>query len=300
MKLSIVIATKDRAAYLDRALASLAAQRGAPPFEVIVVDNGSRDATAEVARRHAPALDLQLVREPQPNRGRARNAGVRAASGTHVVFVDDDVALPAGFLAAHGRAHAERARRGRPQAAISGPILNVPSYDDRPAPAGANYSGAFFCTCNVSVARAALERSGGFDERFDLYGWEDTELGLRLRGLGLRRAFAWPAYLYHIKPPRDETLEVVLRKTLERARMAARLLALDGGLRATLATGAYPLNVARSRLLAPGWSLPWYAGLATSPRVGAAVRALARAQLLDGAYVAEMRRARAALARPRG
>jgi glycosyltransferase involved in cell wall biosynthesis len=288
MRLSVVIATKDRAAFLARALDSLGLQREAPAFEVIVVDNGSSDGTRAVVleRRDGGALDITYVSVPKPNRGAARNAGIAAARGAIVVFVDDDVWLPEGFLAAHAAAHA-----GIFPVAASGPILNVPSYDARPKPSWTNYSGAFFCTCNVSVPRASLEAVGGFDERFELYGWEDTELGLRLRRFDVRRAFAWPAYLWHIKPPHSETFAVVEGKTLERARMAAQLLRKDASLRTRLATGAYAANFLRSSLLSPAFAEPLYRSLAESERAPAFARAVAKAQLLDGAYTRALRAA---------
>jgi glycosyltransferase involved in cell wall biosynthesis len=285
--LSVVIASKDRAAFLARALDSLAAQSEAPEFEIIVADNGSSDATAAiVAERESAGLPLRRVFVPEPNRGKARNAGVAAATGRLVVFVDDDVELPPHFLAAHARAHAAN----NPVAA-SGPILNVPAYGSHAKPSFANYSGAYFCTCNVSLPRETFLAAGGFDEDFDLYGWEDTELGLRLRRRDVRRAFVWDAYLYHIKPPASETLDNVLIKTKERARMAARFLQKDAGLRTKLATGAYRANLWRSQLTVPGWTLPMYASLARSERVPAPLRALARAQVLDGEYTGELRRA---------
>jgi glycosyltransferase involved in cell wall biosynthesis len=286
---SVVIATKDRAAFLERSLASLAAQTNAPDFEVVVADNGSSDDTAGVVARAqaAGALDVARVFVPRPNRGAARNAGVARARGALVVFVDDDVWLPPHFLAAHAAAHA----RSPFPYVVSGPILNVAGYEATPKPTVANYSGAFLCTCNASVPRSALTAVGGFDEGFDLYGWEDTELGLRLRRFDVRHRFAWDAYLWHIKPPRVETLDVVLAKTVERATMAARLLRKDGSLRTKLATGAYRLNLARSALLAPRWSLGFYRALAGAARVPGPVRALARAQFLDGAYRTTLLRA---------
>jgi glycosyltransferase involved in cell wall biosynthesis len=285
--LSVVIASKDRAGLLAQALDSLAAQAGAPEFEIIVADNGSSDATpAVVAERQSGGLQLRRVFVPEPNRGKARNAGVAAATGRILVFVDDDVEVPPHFLAAHARAHAAAG-----PVAASGPILNVPEYGSQAKPSFANYSGAYFCTCNVSLPREAFEAAGGFDEDFDLYGWEDTELGLRLRRGDVGRAFVWEAYLYHIKPPATETLDNVLIKTKERARMAARFLQKDAGLRTKLATGAYRANFWRSQLTVPGWTLPWYSSLARNERVPAALRALARAQVLDGEYTGELRRA---------
>ncbi|MGH7706510.1 MAG: glycosyltransferase family 2 protein [Vulcanimicrobiaceae bacterium] len=291
MKFSVVIATRDRAAMLGRAIDALATQRDAPAFETIVVDNGSRDATAEVvaARRDAAPLGVRRIVEPQPNRAAARNRGIAAAIGEVIAFIDDDVDVPPHFLAAHAASHA----RSTQPLVVSGPIINVASYDDKPRPTPLHYSSAYFCTCNVSVERAALLATGGFDERFDRYGWEDTELGLRLRRDGIRRRFAWDAYLHHVKPPATETFEVVLNKTMEKGRMAARLLRKDSSLRARLATGGYPVNELRAQLLVPRWTWPVYAGLATSSRAPAALRNLARAQILDGVYVAELRRARA-------
>jgi glycosyltransferase involved in cell wall biosynthesis len=288
MNLSVVIATRDRAALLERALESLAAQIGAPEYEVVVADNGSSDDTAGVVARAAEraAFPVRRVFVPEPNRAAARNAGVSIAAGRTIVFVDDDVWLPPGFLAAHAAAH-----RGIFPLAVSGPILNVPSYDDHPKPGMANYSRAFLCTCNVSVPRSSLLAVAGFDEGFNLYGWEDTDLGLRLRRRDVRRFFAWDAYLYHIKPPQVETLDTVLNKTVERARMAARFLRKDGGLRTRLATGAYGANLLRARLFAPEWSQGPARAVAENRKVPAPLRALARAQLLDAAYTSTLRRA---------
>ena len=287
---SIVIATKDRAEFLERALESLGAQEEPPAFEVVVVDNGSSDRTPEVVRDAAAryAFEVRAVTVAQPNRSAARNAGIEAARGEFVVFVDDDVWLPPRFVAAHAAA-----QNAAEATVVSGPIINVPGYGARPRPSVANYSGAFFCTCNVSVARTALLAVGAFDETFNLYGWEDTELGLRLRRHGVRHTFAWDAYLWHIKPPRVETLETTLQKTIERAQMAARFLRKDPSLRTKLATGAYGFNVVRSAVLAPGWSLPAYRRLATNERVPAALRTFARAQFLDGSYMTALRRAQA-------
>jgi glycosyltransferase involved in cell wall biosynthesis len=289
---SVVIATRERSAFLARALASLEAQESAPAFEVVVADNGSRDGTGAVvaAALARDVLAMQSVVVPEPSRAAARNAGIAAARGNLVLFVDDDVSLPTHFVAAHAAAHG---RDPFPRV-VSGPIINVPSYDERPAPSWANYSGAFLCTCNASVPRSALLAAGGFDERFNLYGWEDTELGLRLRRRDVRHVFAWGAYLWHIKPPESETLDVVLAKTTERAQMAARLLQKENGWRARLATGAFRANLVRSALSAPAWLLPAYRALATDPARPPALRALARAQLLDGTYTSTLRRALAA------
>ena len=287
MRISVVIASKDRAAYVERVLAAFETQVGAPSFEVIVVDNASTDNTksvVEAASAHGK-FPVRYLYEGEPNRGKARNLGVAHASGYLVVFCDDDVMLPAGFLAAHEAAHSSS------NLVVNGPIINVGGYDSRPKPSLANYSRAFLCTCNVSVPRHALDAVGGFDETFHLYGWEDTELGVRLREAGLRWKFAWDAYLWHIKTPDENTLEVETRKAMERARMARRFIEKQPGKRVRAATGAYPINFLRARFLLPDSLLAVFAGLATSEKAPDVVRAFARAQFLDGMYTRELIRA---------
>jgi glycosyltransferase involved in cell wall biosynthesis len=283
MKFSVVIATRDRAALLEGALRSLATQVGTAAIEVIVVDNGSTDATRSVAAAH----DAVYVYEAEPNRARARNAGVARATGEMLLFVDDDVVLPPFFVAAHARAHAADTF----PRVVTGPIINVPSTDERPVPTFANASNAFFCTCNASVPRNTFQSVGGFDESFDKYGWEDTELGARLRRFDVRRTFAWDAYLWHIKPPATETLDAALLKTIEKARMAAKFVRKDTSLRAKLATGAYGANRVRAKLLAPPSAQAWLAGVATSDRVPPLLARVARDLVLDSVYVDELERA---------
>lgn len=283
MRLSVVIATKDRARYLERALESFGKQIGAPSFEVVVVDNGSTDDTRLVAQNAQHGYSVSYVYEAQPNRGAARNRGIAAAKGHLILFCDDDVYAPPGFLAAHDMAHTLS------NFVVSGPIINVPGYAVRPKPTLANYSRAFFCTCNVSVPKVAIDAVGGFDEQFNLYGWEDTELGVRLREHGMRAKFAWDAYIWHIKPPHDVTLESELRKAVEKARMAVRFLAKNDSPRVKSATGAHSANLLRAKALEP--LLPWFAGAATDDALPPPVRSFARGQLLDGIYTVELARA---------
>lgn len=283
MTFSVVIATRNRAALLDGALASLRAQIGAPEIQAIVVDNGSSDTTRAVAEAHGATYRF----EAQPNRALARNAGIAAATGAIVLFVDDDVVLPPYFVAAHARAHASAPFPH----VVTGPIINVPSAGARPVPTFLNGSNAYFCTCNVSVPRSALEAVGGFDVTFDKYGWEDTELGVRLRNFDVRRRFVWEAYLWHIKPPATETLDAALEKTIEKARMAAKFVRKDPSRRAKLATGAYALNRLRARVFSPPAAQAWLAGVATSARVPAPLARVARELVLDGVYVDELERA---------
>ncbi|MBV8198694.1 MAG: glycosyltransferase [Candidatus Eremiobacteraeota bacterium] len=283
MLFSVVIATRDRSGELTQALDSLQRQAGAPAFEIVVVDNGSADDTKAVAHRYRAApVPVLYVCEPRPNRARARNRGVAVARGTHLIFCDDDVELPQRWLAAHAAAQRDE------RAVVNGPILNVQSRTQRPLPRLANFSRAFLCSCNVSLPTGAFIEAGGFDESFDLYGWEDTELGLRLRHMGVTWKFAWDAYLWHIKPAHETSLAEQLRKAVEKARMARRFVAKHPSGRARWATGTHALNLLRARYLLPEPWLWFLAGLATSARVPRWLSAVTRMQLLDGVYTREL------------
>ena len=136
MTFSVIIATRNRADRLDAALASLRLQGAGPPAEIIVVDNGSTDGTRTIVEQHGVRYEY----EPVANRARARNRGVSAATGSYLLFVDDDVVVPAGFMAVHARYHNESIF----PRAVSGPIINVATPGDRRAPSAANYSRRLF------------------------------------------------------------------------------------------------------------------------------------------------------------
>ena len=121
---SVVVPTRDRASLLPDCLRSLSLQTARIPFEVIVVDNGSRDDTARVVEGLAQRDGrFRLVREPTPGLSRAKNAGIGSAGGRYCLFVDDDMTVSPGWIAA--LAETLDRRGGRPTL-VGGPILPVP------------------------------------------------------------------------------------------------------------------------------------------------------------------------------
>ncbi len=280
---SVIIATRDRAGRLRDCLACLRAQSAAGAFDVIVVDNGSTDDTRSVIDDAARAgLGVRGLFVPDPNRGKARNAGIAAATGDRIIFCDDDTLPPRGYVDAHLRAGAER-----PDAVVSGPIVNVASPADLPPPGARHFSRAFLCTCNASVDRGRLVAAGGFDERYDLYGWEDTDLGVRLRAAGARRVWSWDAYIYHVKPPRAVSLEQRLALAAEKGAMAARFVRKSPSLDVRLATGAYGVNFVRARVLDALGVRRWSSRAAVEG-TGWTARAAAE-MLVDAAYIDALR-----------
>ncbi|MEJ7582562.1 MAG: glycosyltransferase family 2 protein [Acidimicrobiales bacterium] len=103
--LSVVIPCRDAAAHLREALAALANEQPQEPWEVIVVDNGSRDGTRHVATEFQDLLPLRVV-DAGDGRGAgyARNAGAAEARGELLVFLDSDDVVASGYLTRMQRA----------------------------------------------------------------------------------------------------------------------------------------------------------------------------------------------------
>ena len=98
-RVSVLIATRDRADSLSRTLDALARlPRQAPSWEVLVVDNGSTDRTPEVIRAFTEVLPLVHLAEPSPGKNRALNRALPQARGELLVFTDDDCVPESGWL----------------------------------------------------------------------------------------------------------------------------------------------------------------------------------------------------------
>jgi glycosyltransferase involved in cell wall biosynthesis len=120
-RFSVVVPAHNEADTLPAALASLAAQSCPAPYEVIVVDNASTDATATVAAR----AGATVVAEPQLGVCRARQTGVAAARGEIVVSTDADTTLPTDWLARIDATFHAHDAAGTPVVAVAGPCRYV-------------------------------------------------------------------------------------------------------------------------------------------------------------------------------
>jgi glycosyltransferase involved in cell wall biosynthesis len=251
-RLTIQLCTYNRARLLERVLEALFDQTVPDDaYEVVLVNDGSRDDTSEIIERVRPLARCTFTAIEQANAGlaRARNAGLARSSGERIAFIDDDVLPTPVFAAEH---LASDARHG--DVIVRGAVINTESFDDLPVPvwSPANYSANYFWTSNVSLRRARLERAGGrFDESFTEYGWEDIELGMRLRALGTRAVFNRYALAFHYKPRAVRT-DVAHREQQVRAqaRTAVQLRAKHPHWRVDLAIGATPPQRALGTLVA--------------------------------------------------
>ncbi|MGW6005883.1 glycosyltransferase [Oerskovia enterophila] len=233
---TVIVPTYNRADLLVATLESVARQD--VPVELVVVDDGSSDDTAEVVERYARSMGARYVF--QEDRGyrvaAARNEGVRRATGNVCVFVDSGVVLGSSAVRAHLRAH----QGVTGPAAVIGYVYGLAQdeatteqmwsetrledldatmdrfgeqgrwldmresfyqrYDDDIAPLPAPW--LVYWTCNVSVRTDQLCKVGMFDEAFTTWGGEDAELGYRLHQDGATFVLARDARAVHLPHPK--------------------------------------------------------------------------------------------------
>jgi GT2 family glycosyltransferase len=243
IRATIQLCTYNRAELLDRVLDACFEQTvPEDAYEVVLVNDGSTDATPATIERARARVQCRFTVVDQPNSGLAkgRNSGIARASGERIVFIDDDVLVLPNFVEEHLRTHASH-----PQAIVRGGAIEVESFDDLPPPVWSirNYSGNYFWTTNVSLPLATIRAIGGFDENFSEYGWEDIDVGLRLRARGVKAYFNPTALVYHFKPrPRSRNVEKMVLQARAQARTAVRLARLHPTWRVYLATGLNPVQ----------------------------------------------------------
>lgn len=243
MRATIQLCTYNRAALLERVLDACFEQTaGAGTYEVVLVNDGSTDSTpAVIERARARATcPFEVINQANSGLAKGRNAGIARSSGERIIFIDDDVLPLPNFVEEHLRSHAKR-----PLAIVRGGAINVENFDDLPPPVWniRHYSGNFFWTTNVSVPLATIRAIGGFNESFSEYGWEDIDVGLRLRFGGVRAVFNPKALVYHYKPrPRSGNVEKMVAQARAQARTAVQLAKIHPHWRTYLATGLNPVQ----------------------------------------------------------
>ncbi|MHB1035974.1 MAG: glycosyltransferase family 2 protein [Pirellulales bacterium] len=239
---SVLIATRDRGALLRQTLESLARQQlDGITWEVIVVDNGSSDATPSVLEEAASHLPLVSIQEPRPGKNRALNKALDVARGDLLVFTDDDVIPEPGWISELVAA----SKRWPDDSIFCGPIVpafppNTPEwisdpafsfgigafgrYDpsDRETPVAQSPFGA-----NLALRRQVFTNDR-FCEHIGPSGTQyamgsETELLARLHRRGERFIFVPPAKVQHVIEPHQVTLKWLSGRAFRAARGAARL-----------------------------------------------------------------------------
>ena len=246
---SVVVPTRNRAGYLDVALASLRAQVDAPPHELLVVDDGSTDDTVAVAARHGVKA---VAARPPGGLNAGRNTGIAATRADLIAFVDDDVWVPPGWLAtlvAGAARHPQAEALGGPiRGRLIGPAPRSCGREQPPITTldlGPDDRDAeFVWGANMTVRRAAIDRIGPFDESLRGNGDEEEWL-MRLHAADGRVAYVADAWLEHRRVGDDARLRSLARAEYRRGRAARRNDSRKGT--------AQPLHLELRDLAGAGW-----------------------------------------------
>lgn len=228
MFFSIVIPTYNRKPILEKCLKALENQhftdQKVEKYEIVLVDDGSTDDTLDwLAQNKANLPHVRLYTQNHQGPAAARNLGVNNAQGDTIVFIDSDLIVTSEFLQAHANALTEGKQQiGSDRLFTYGAVINTCNFDhpEQEPYKITDFSAAYFATGNVAIARNWLEEAGLFDTAFQLYGWEDLELGVRLKQLGLKLIKCPQAVGYHWHPPFNlQQIPKLIEKEIERGKM---------------------------------------------------------------------------------
>lgn len=238
MFLSVIVPTRNRALFLKDALDSILNQNlSADEFEILVLDNGSTDATAEVMEESmSKSNQIRYFFVPEPGLHVGRHLGAHEAKGEILIFVDDDIIVTSGWLEAIKKAFDD------PEAAlVSGKILpkwegDVPDWinlfrseveygwtigylslldfgdETKIIPS------VFVYGCNFSIRKSVLFECGGFhpdsmpQELIQYRGDGESALSLTIMGKGYKSFYEPKASVYHRIPPERLTLDYFCRR----------------------------------------------------------------------------------------
>jgi glycosyltransferase involved in cell wall biosynthesis len=244
----VVIATYNRARWLEGTLESLMRMDYRRPWDIVVVDNNSTDDTPLVIGKYASAGPVPILQlfEPRQGKSYALNTALAHARGDIIAFTDDDVDLDVGWLSA-----AYNLLEANPAADyVGGPVMPIwgkepPPWLDRQrgdlwgAVAILDYGAEPFVFeerqkvplgVNMAVRRRLLEQVGGFHPQLgrrgrSLLGQEQAEFFSRARSAGARGIYAPAMALRHHVPAERLTIRYFLRwwfwKGVSRARVDA-------------------------------------------------------------------------------
>ena len=228
MFVSVVIPTYNRRPILEKCLLALEQQQtsGSPVkcYEVVVVDDGSTDGTPTWLRQNTDRFaHVRLIEQVHGGPAEGRNRGVEHARGDVIVFIDSDLVVTPVFLAKHAEAlQLSWSRTGDRLCFTYGAVINTANFAEptKERHKLRDLSWAYFATGNVAIDRSILQRSGLFDTGFRLYGWEDLELGERLRRMRVRLIKCPDAVGYHWHPALSlDQIPRLIEVEGERARM---------------------------------------------------------------------------------
>jgi GT2 family glycosyltransferase len=193
---SVIVCSYNGAATIEACLAGVTTL-AYPSYEVIVVDDGSTDETAAIAKR----FPVRVIETENRGLSAARNTGLAAATGDVVAYIDDDCVPDPDWLT-----YLALSFMSTPHGAVGGP--NVPPHDGAVAECVARAPGGpthvlvsdreaeHIPGCNMAFRKAVLDQLGGFDPRFRIAG-DDVDICWRLQDAGWTIGFSPAAMVWH-------------------------------------------------------------------------------------------------------
>ena len=209
MKISVVIGTYNQKQTLEMVLRSFADQTiSASDYEVVVIDSSSSDGTDQMMNHLKVPYSLKYIVKENKGKSSARNHGVMEARSEIVLLTDADMIAAKDLLENHLLAHHQKKN-----SSVEGVTYNlnkkvtvdelkpdspeVKPYIKQRLRNGQKLKWSYFLSGNLSLKKSTFIRAGGFDEKFRIYGWEDIELGYRLKKMGVPLIYSAKAANYH-------------------------------------------------------------------------------------------------------
>ena len=269
---SVVVPTWNRASILTDCLTSLRVQSyPLDRFEILVVDDGSVDATADVVRGQedgrAPHVRYLPLSHGGPNA--ARNAGIAASRGDPICFVDDDVEAPAGWL----EAMVDGVLRYPDAGCFGGPVRlrfeakppRICEMESWVWEAELDYGSSEHMvehvnSTNMAVRRWAIDAVGPFNASMLIYG-DETEWEVRLRRVAISIAYLPAAWLWHRRTAADLRPATLFRRRFRQGVAYAGYAAMVGE------------RISVAHVI---WPIPFYVAHAARRRCFGAVLEVAR------------------------
>ena len=232
---SVIIPTHNRKNILFKTLKALNNQTySADNFEIIIINDGSTDGTEEMINNFDSNPNILYKYIEQSGPAGARNRGIEICNGNIVIFIDDDIIVNSEFIDSH-----VETQQKQEKIIAHGPVIHTNNLDN-PKKADkkiTDFSSAFFATGNASIKKKYLIEAGLFNEAFDKYGWEDLEMGKRLKKLDLKKVDIPEAKGYHYKPEFSlKQVPKILQKEKERGLMAVKYHDINSSLSVKFST----------------------------------------------------------------
>ena len=200
-RLSVIIPTHNRRERIHRCLDALEQQTlPAQNFEVVIIDDGSTDGTAEGVEGRSTSFALTVLRQSNRGPGAARNRALERPTAPLLLVINDDTLLAEDALARHLAFHEQQPTGSRK--ILLGNFRILPAYTADLFTSAVDSTTfmfpfcrlttrtlldySYFITCNTSLPRVAFDDAGFFDENFPKPAGEDIEMGYRLYQAGWR------------------------------------------------------------------------------------------------------------------